>query len=102
MAGIGVKARLARLRDVLRPICPPETFDDIVRTLENPLQNRSGIKVLESLLGRLSDLQIPPDQFNSIKTLLEDELIGAKLICQDAKCDPTRCSTSHHLERKFQ
>lgn len=101
MAATGVKARFSRWGKVLLPICSPETLDEIIRAVENPLQYTSGVKKLESLVGRLGDLQIPPDQFNLIKTLLEDELIGAKLICQDAKCDPTRCSTSHRLERKL-
>jgi hypothetical protein len=102
VAAIGVRARLLQWSKVLLPICGSEILDQIVRAAENPLQFPLGVIQLESLIGRLGELHITTEQLNPLKVLLEDELIGMKLICQDARCDPTRCSTSHKLDEKFQ
>ena len=80
--------KLSEIREQLLPICPASEFDKIIQALKNPIQNSYVIEMLQHLLDLVKDLPLSPHDRREITTILEDQIIETRIICQDAKCDP--------------
>jgi hypothetical protein len=78
------------IRNYLLTLYSLQELEALAKSVNNPLGNPFVIRDLEILIQRAGTLDITPAEKNRMLTILEDDLVAVKLICQDSKCDPFR------------